>query len=182
MLFGGRGSATLAAYRIVKQGLAAQRTPTSPIEQVGQRSAKGVEGSMTMQLTTAFSFDANLSVLDARFDDFISGGASYTGNTPANTPETSANLSVYWTPTERIRVNANLRYVARTWSDNANLYRIPGYAVIDSGISVRLSNGISVTGRVYNVLDKDYATTSYNDEQWLLGRPRSFELSLGLRF
>ena len=68
---------------------------------------------------------------------------------------------------------SNLRYVGRTWSDNANLYRIPGYAVVDSGISVRLNDGISVTGRVYNLFDKDYATTSYNDEQWLLGRPRT---------
>ncbi len=32
----GRGSATVAVYRIVKQGLLSQRTPTSPVEQVGQ--------------------------------------------------------------------------------------------------------------------------------------------------
>lgn len=25
---------------------------------------------------------------------------------------------------------------------------------------------------------KDYATTTYNDQQWLLGRPRSFEVSV----
>lgn len=181
-LFGGRGSATLAAYRIVKKGLVAQRTPTSPIEQVGQRSAKGIEASIGVQLSPRFGFDANLSVLHARFDDFISGGTSFNGNTPANTPETSANLSLYWTPIARVRGNANLRYVGRTWSDDANRFRIPGYAVVDAGISIGLSDAVTASARVYNLFDKDYATTSYNDEQWLLGRPRSFDVSLGFRF
>ncbi|MBX3563548.1 MAG: TonB-dependent receptor [Sphingomonas sp.] len=180
---GGRGSATLAGYRIVKQGLAAQRTPTSPIEQVGQRSSQGVEASVAMQLGKSFGFDANVSLLDARFDDFISGGTNYNGKTPANTPETAGNFSVYWRPVSaRVRVNANLRYVGPTFSDNANTYRIPGYAVADAGISIGLSDGIWLTGRVYNLFDKAYATTSYNDEQWLLGRPRSFDIALSARF
>ncbi len=49
----GHGTATLAAYRIVKTGLLAQRTLASPVEQVGQRSSQGVEAAVTLDLPQA---------------------------------------------------------------------------------------------------------------------------------
>ena len=182
MFLDGKGSATLAAYRIVKKKLVAQRTPSSPIEQIGQRSAKGIEASLALQLTDRFGIDANGTVLDADFDDFISGGTSYTGNTPPNVPEVAANLSLYWTPTDALRANASLRYVGRTFSDNANGYRVPGYAVVDAGLTYALTPNLAANLRVYNLFDKDYATTTYNDEQWILGRPRSIDVSVTAHF
>ena len=182
MFLDGKGSATLAAYRIVKKKLVAQRTPSSPIEQIGQRSAKGIEASLTLQLTDRFGIDANGTVLDADFDDFISGGTSYTGNTPPNVPEVAANLSLYWTPIDALRANASLRYVGRSFSDNANSYRVPGYAVVDAGLTYALTPNLAANLRVYNLFDKDYATTTYNDEQWILGRPRSIDISVTAHF
>ena len=182
MFLNGKGSATLAAYRIVKKKLVAQQTPTSAIEQIGQRSAKGVEASVTLQLTDRFGIDANGTVLDANFDDFISGGASYTGNTPPNVPEVAANLSVYWTPIDALRANASLRYVGRSFSDNANSHRVPGYAVVDAGLTYAFTPNLAANLRVYNLFDKDYATTTYNDEQWILGRPRSIDISVTAHF
>jgi len=32
------------------------------------------------------------------------------------------------------------------------------------------------------LFDKVYATTTYNDEQWLLGRSRAVDLSVDVRF
>lgn len=181
-LMGGRASVTLAGYRIVKHRLVAQRTPTSPIEQIGQRSAQGIEASWQFQLSDRFSFAGNAAVLDADFDDFISGGTSFNGKTPANTPEVSANLSATWRPLERLRANANLRYVGNTWSDNANTFRVPAYTVVDAGVSYAMTDNLAVNLRVFNLFDKDYATTTYNDEQWILGRPRSVDVSVSARF
>ena len=178
----GRGIVTLAAYRIVKRNLVAQRTPTSPVEQIGQRSAKGFEASVSLDLPAGFAISANATVLDAEYDDFISGGTSYTGRTPPNIPETAANLSLRWDATARVQARAELRYVGRTWSDNANAFRIPAYAVVDGGISYALTDRAALDLRVYNLLDKVYAITSYNDEQWILGRPRSVDVALRARF
>lgn len=178
---GGRGSATLAGYRIVKHDLVAQRTPSSPVEQIGQRSAKGIEASVTLALPHGFSVDANGTVLDADYDDFISGGTSYTGNTPPNVPQTAGNLWVRWAG-RRIAAQLGLRYVGHTYSDDANRFRIPGYAVADAGASYALSRALAVDVHVYNLFDKDYATTSYDNEQWILGRPRSVDVSLRARF
>lgn len=177
----GRGSATLAAYRIVKNDLVAQRTPTSPVEQIGQRSSKGVEASLSLQLPSGFSIDANGTVLDANYDDFVSGGVRYTGNTPPGVPETAGNLWVTWQG-HGLRAQAGLRYVGRRFSDDANQFRVPGYAVVDAGLSYAFTPNLAVDLRLYNLLDKTYATSTYNDQQWLLGRPRSVDVGIRARF
>lgn len=181
-LMEGRGSVTLAGYRIVKHKLVAQRTPTSPIEQIGQRSAQGIEGSWQFKFSERLSLSGNAAVLDADFDDFISGSTSFNGKTPANTPEVSANLSATWRPLDRLRTNANVRYVGKTWSNNANTFRVPAYTVIDAGVSYAMTDNLALNFRVFNVFDKDYATTTYNDEQWILGRPRSVDFSVSAKF
>jgi iron complex outermembrane receptor protein len=178
----GHGSATLAAYRIVKKHLVTQRTPTSPVEQAGQRSAKGIEASVSVDLPAGFGIDANGTVLDVRYDDFISGGANYTGNTPPNVPETTANLWLRWNGIARFQARAGLRYVGHTYSDDANTFRIPAYAVVDANISYALTPQVAIDLRVYNLFDKNYATTTYNDQQWILGRPRSIDVAIRAHF
>lgn len=182
LFLGGRGSATLAAYRIVKKDLVAQRTPTSPVEQIGQRSSKGIEAAVALALPHGFAIDANGTLLDAEYDDFISGGSDLSGNTPPAVPETTANLWLSWQGLGRLRAQAGLRYVGRRFSDDANRFRMPAHVVVDGGLSYSFTPKLAVDFRVYNLFDKEYATSAYNDEQWLLGRPRSVDLSVRARF
>ena len=178
----GRGTATLAAYRIVKTGLLAQLTPTSPIEQVGQRSAKGIEVAVSIDLPRGFGIDANGSVLNARFDDFLSGTANYAGNTPPEVPEKMANLWLRWTATPTVQARAGLRYVGRRFSDNANDFRIPGYVTVDTTLSYAITPRAAVDLHIYNLFDAAYAINSYGVQQWVLGRPRSVDVSLRAGF
>lgn len=178
----GRGTATVAAYKIVKKNLLSQRFLTSPIEQIGQRSSKGFEASVSIDLPAGFGIDANGTVLEARFDSFVSGGTVYTGNTPAGVPETSGNLWLRWDAFQRFQSRVGLRYVGHSHSDDANDFRVPSYTVVDAGLSYAVTDNVAVDVRVYNLFDKDYATTTYNDEQWILGRPRSIDVSVRARF
>jgi iron complex outermembrane receptor protein len=178
----GRGTATLAAYKIVKKNLVAQRIANGPIEQIGQRSSKGIEATVSLDLPFGLGIDANGAVLNARYDNFISGDEPYTGNTPPNVPETTANLALRWDATARIQARTELRYVGRTFSDNANRFRMPAYAVVDAGVSYAVTRRVAVDLRVYNLFDKDYATNSYSDQQWVLARPRSVDVALRARF
>lgn len=178
----GRGSATVAAYRIVKKKLVAQRTPTSPVEQIGQRSSKGIEASLAFDLGAGFGIDANGTVLKAEYDDFISGGTNYNGKHPANIPETGGNLWLRWSGYDKLTVRTGLRYVGHSYSDNANQFRVPGYTVVDAAISYAITPQLALDVHVANLFDKDYAVTTYNDEQWILGRPRSVDVALRARF
>lgn len=179
---GGRGMATLAAYRIVKTGLLAQRTLSSPVEQVGQRSAQGVEAAVSVDLPQGFGIEVNGTLLDARFDDFRSGGADYSGRTPPDVPEALGNVWLRWDATRRVQARAGLRYVGRRFSDNGNAFRIPGYATVDGALSYALSPHMAVDLRVYNLFDKAYAVTAYGDQQWILGRSRSLDVALRAAF
>jgi iron complex outermembrane receptor protein len=174
----GRGTATLAAYRIVKKRLLAQLTPSSPIEQVGQRSAKGIEAAVSLDLPYGIGIDANGSVLDATFDDFLSGGTRFDGNTPPDVPETLANLWLRWTATRALQARAGLRYVGRRYSDNANRFRVPGYTTLDATLSYAVTPHLAVDIHAYNLVDQNYAISTYNNQQWVLGRPRSVDVSL----
>jgi iron complex outermembrane recepter protein len=178
----GHGTATFSAYRIVKKHLLAQQTLTSPIEQVGQLSSRGIEASVSVDLPQGFGVDANGTILDAHYDSFISGSANYHGKTPPNVPDATANLWLRWNATRKLQARAGLRYVTHSFSDNDNQFRVPGYATVDATLSYALTQRLAVDVHVYNLLDKDYAITTYNDEQWILGRPRSVDVSLRAAF
>lgn len=178
---GGRGSATLSAYKIVKNNLVTQRTVGSPVQQIGQRSSKGIEATMRFQLLAGFAIDANGTILKARYDDFPNAGDSYTGNVPAGVPQRSANLWLSWNG-DKISARAGLRYVGHSFSDDANDFRVPGYTVIDAGISYAITPQVAFDVHVYNLFDKDYVLTTYADQQWILGRPRAVDVSVRARF
>lgn len=179
---GGHGSATLAVYRIVKRDLVAQRTPASPVEQIGQQSSRGIEAALALALPGGFSVDANGTVLDADYDAYISGGENHGGNTPPDVPEMTANIWLTWQGPGGVRAQAGLRHVGKRYSDTANRFRLPAYTVIDAGLSCALTGNVAVDLRVYNLFDREYASSTYNDQQWLLGRPRSFDVALRARF
>ncbi|MBO9669281.1 MAG: TonB-dependent receptor [Sphingobium sp.] len=174
----GKGSFTVAAYRLVKKNLFGQPRNNGVITAIGQRSSQGVEASLTMELPGGFAIDANGTVLDANYDDFV----PYNGNTPPGVPETAANLELRWSGLKSFQVRGNLRYVGDRFSDDANIYRVPGYVVVDAGLTYAVTPNVGIDLRVTNLFDKNYALTTYNDEQWILGRPRSFDVSLRANF
>jgi len=178
----GNGAATLSVYRLVKNDLSVQRVVNGPIEQVGQQSAQGIEATIALQLPGGFSIDANGTVLDAKYDDFPSGDLDYSGNTPPEVPEVAVNATLRWAPDERFGLSTSLRYVGRRFMDQANTLEMPDYLVVDVGANVNLTDSLTLGLHAYNLFDKDYALASNYDTQWLLGRPRSFEVALRARF
>lgn len=184
-----RGQWTVASYYIVKDGLLAP-DPANPGTsiQVGQQSSRGVEATVGLALTNGVRVDANVSVLRARYDDFaetIRGvRVSRVGNRPPNVPERSANLWVSWDVTSDWRVQGSARMVGRRYFDFANTGDVPGFAVLDAGVRRALGRRVALDLRLWNLFDRIYATTYYDnaEPQWILGDPRSAELSATIRF
>jgi iron complex outermembrane receptor protein len=174
----GMGSFTLAAYRLVKTNLFTQTRPNGQIDQVGQRSAQGIEASLALTLPAGFGINANGTILNANFDDFT----GFEDNTPPGVPEQAANLELSWTGMQGLQLRGDLRYVGRRFSDNANQFRVPAYTVVDLSATYALTQNLALDVRVFNLFDKDYALTTYSDQQWILGRPRSFDVSVRASF
>lgn len=182
LFLGGAGAATVSLYRIVKNDLAVQQIPNGPIEQVGQQSSQGVEATLSLDLPWGLSVNANGTILDARFDDFPSGAADFTGNTPPNVPEEAANLFLQWTPRERLRLGGGVRYVGARLANNSNTLTVDAYTVVDLTASYALAEGFAIDARVFNLLDEDYAIATYGAQQWVLGRPQAFEVAFRAAF
>jgi len=182
--FDGAGWATLSVYRTVKNNLSVQRVTNGPIEQIGQQSAQGIEASVSVDLPAGFGIDANGTILDAEFEDYPLPGDpdGYSGNTPPGVPETAANLSLRWAANNRFQLRGGLRYVGKRFSDSANMLEIPSYVVVDAGATYAVTDNLALDLRVYNLFDEDYALDTYGSQQWVLGRPRAFDVALRTSF
>jgi iron complex outermembrane receptor protein len=189
LFLGGRGEATFAAFHVVKEKLLTRdRQNPNLQQQVGQRSAKGLEASVSVQLGGGWAIDANGTILDAEYDDFSElvgeTAISRNGMTPPNTPEKSANLWLSWTPIEQLKFYGGVRYVGRQYGDNAESANLvlPSYTVVDAGAEWRFTRDLALNVQLFNGFDEVYGQTAYGDQQWILGRPRSFEVRLSGRF
>jgi len=178
----GAGSATLAVYKITKRDLTAQRITNGPIEQIGEQSSTGIEAAVSLRLPAGFGLELNGTILDAKYERFLSGNVDYADNTPPDVPQEAANLWLTWEGIESVRAQAGLRYVGARYSDQANTFRVPSYTVIDAGVSYAFSGTLAVDVRGYNLFDRTYAVSTYDIEQWVLGRPRAFEVVLRAKF
>jgi len=184
---GGRGEWTLAGYQIVKNNLLA-RDPNNPgqVVQVGQQSSVGIEATLGLVLDYGWRIDANTAFLKAKYDDFVQSvngvAVNYAGNVPANVPLNVSSVWLTWAFAPNWSANTGVQIVGKTFADNANTLEMPGYTLVNAGLQWKPDAKTTMSLRVYNVFDKLYATSSYSDNQWLLGRPRTAELALNVKF
>ena len=184
---GGRGEWTLAGYEIVKNNLliADSGNPGYSL-QVGQQSSRGVEASVGLALDYGWRIDANTALLRAKYDNNsqLVGGkiVSYAGNVPVNVPQQVSNVWLTWDFAPNWSIYGGVQIVGAMYSDLANTQRRPGYNLVNGGIRWKPDDRTTVAFRVYNLFDQVYAVTANGTGQWLLGMPRTAELSVNVKF
>ena len=75
-----------------------------------------------------------------------------------------------------------MQIVGRTFADNANTLEMPSYALVNASLQWKPDVNTTVSLRVWNLFDKIYATSSYTDNQWMLGMPRTAQLAVNVKF
>ncbi|MGE8362738.1 TonB-dependent receptor [Pseudomonas sp.] len=184
----GRGSATLAAYRIVRKDFpVTDPNNANSTIQAGQQTAEGIELATSFKLTPQLLAAGNISWLKAEFDDFneTSGGTviSRKGQSPVNIPKRVANLWLTYDLAEDWQVGADARYVSSVYANNANTMWVPSYTLYGLFVSHDLDANTALTARLRNVTDEVYARFIHqSNTQYYLGEPRSLELAVHLRF
>lgn len=184
----GRGEWTFAAYDIVKKKILTRDALDPGITvQIGQQSSQGAEGSVALAVGWGLHLQGNVSFVEPRFDDFAEsiGGVriSRNGNVPPDTAQRSANFIALWHIGEKWTANTAVRYVGRRYQDAANTRIIPSYSVVDTTVQRDVFRNAVVGVTVRNLTDALYARNIYGSTtQWIVGDPRSVELSLRVRF
>lgn len=181
------GEWTVAAYRIEKRNLLS-RDPDNPsvAQQIGQQSSIGLEVAFAAEPLRGWTIDANAAVLRARYDDFneiVSGRpVSRDGNTPAGVPERTASLWTRYRFLPRWDAGLGARYVGMRQSNAANTASLPAYTVLDASLAWRQSDTLALTLAVKNLADRDYALSGSGGVRWLLGAPRTVQLTARTSF
>jgi len=180
--WGGKGTATLAAYRITRRNIATQDPNNSALTVlVGEQSSKGVELSIGLQPTRKWSIQGNLTYVDARYENYQQGGVSLAGKTPTNTPATVANLWASYAFTPALQGSVGVRRVGKVYADAANTLNWPAYTLVDLGLSYQVNRHVSVVGRIRNATDRRYAANLTSTMAYL-GAPRTADVSVRVAF
>lgn len=184
----GRGSATVALYRIVRQDfpVADPANPNSTIL-AGQQTSTGLELAAALRLTPKLLAQANWAWVDAQYDRFeenVGGVAvSRKGRSPVNVPRQVGNLWLSYELSPAWQVGVDARHVGSVYANNANSLWVPSYTLFGGFLRHRLDEQTDLTLRGRNLSDRRYARFVHqSNAQYYLGEPRSVELTLQTRF
>ena len=182
-----KGEWTVAAYRIEKRNLLS-RDPENPAiaQQIGQQSSTGLEVAFAAEPLRGWTIDANAAVLRARYDDFkeiVAGQpVARDGNTPAGVPERTASIWTRYRFLPQWDAGLGARYVGLRQSNAANTANLPAYTVLDASLAWRQSPALTLSLAVKNLADRDYALSGSGGVRWLLGAPRTVQLTARTSF
>lgn len=180
----GRGSATIAAYHIVRKDISvASPTVANETVQAGQQSSLGLELTTSFQITPELRTKANAAFVRAKLDKFSDTSGTYDGKQPHNIPNRLANLWFIYEPDNTWQMGIGARYVSSVYQNYANTRKVPSYTLYDAYVRYSVNKNFDLTLRGRNLSDKQYATFIHQSNvQYYVGEPRSVELSLDLKY
>ncbi|MDR7331829.1 TonB-dependent siderophore receptor [Roseateles asaccharophilus] len=176
---------TASVYQI-EQSNVLSRDPSNPALTVnnGKVSSRGAELSAAWRATPQLTLSGNAALVDAQFDTLVeAGGVSRVGKRPPLVPRQTARLWVaYRLDSLPVTLGAAWTRTGAMFTDNANSIRINGWSRLDLHASWQLKS-TRLSLRIRNATDKLYATwSSANTSQFMLGAPRTVELSAKFDF
>lgn len=184
----GRGSATAAAYRIVRKDISVpSSTVPNTTEQAGQQTSTGIELAASFKVTSKLLTAGNFSWVNAEYDEFNEtiGGVVYSrkGKHPVNIPDRVANLWLTYDLAPGWQVGADARYVSSVYANTANTAWVPSYTVYGLSMTHDLDKHVQVSARLRNLTDEVYARFIHQtNTQYYLGEPRSLEVAVQWRY
>ncbi|MEW5548263.1 TonB-dependent receptor [Pseudomonas soli] len=184
----GRGSATAAAYRIVRKNISVpSSTVPNTTEQAGQQTSTGIELAASFKVTPKLLAAGNFSWVNAEYDEFNEtiGGVVYSrkGKTPVNIPDRVANLWLTYDLAPGWQVGADARYVSAVYANTANTQWVPSYTVYGLSMTHDLDQHVQLSARLRNLTDEVYARFIHQtNTQYYLGEPRSLEVAVQGRY
>lgn len=177
----GRLQYTLSLFDITKSDLLSN-DPGGIQRQIGEQSSRGIELEVFWQPVDMLSLDFNLALTDAEYEEFVSGGNDFSGNTPRRIPETTANLWLNWQAAPAWMVSGGLRYVGERYLNHANTAELPDYTVFDATLQWQVTDKLGLSLRGKNLSDtEDFVLAPYGS-QWILADGRSVEVGLRYAF
>lgn len=155
----------------------------------GKGTVNGAEVEYQFLPSEHWLISGNLAWLDAKYDEFISGGVDIADSQEfTNAPEFSGALNVEYRTDLANGGNLSARvgysYQSEVWptTDLSPAIRQDGYGLVGAGVIWKLNDTWSFSLQGSNLADKEYRTTGYNIASYgvltgFYGAPRQYTLS-----
>jgi len=143
---------------------------------VGDIHALGLEADATESLAAALSLREAVAWTDARVRP---GPAApqLSGKRPAQAPGATITAGAVWQPRTDVSFDADLRWVSAQYEDDINTIKLGSALTFNVRASWTFREGISIYGKVDNLLDAKVATGNTTGVI-NIGAPRTFEIGL----
>lgn len=135
----------------------------------GKGTVQGVEVEYQFLPTRHWLISGNLAWLDAKYDEFMSGGVNIAKTQYfTNAPKYSGALNVEWRTDlaggGNLSARATYSYQSEVWptTDLSKEIRQDGYGLLSAGVIWKLDDAWSLSLQGTNLTDKAYRTTGYN--------------------
>lgn len=178
------GILSAAVFDLTKQNVAAPDPNNALLTAaIGEINVRGFELGVQANLANGFKVLGGLSYLDAEVTKTTSTAAA--GTTPVQVPDLTASLWLDYTVQsgnlEGLGGGVGVRYVGKSFADAANLYEVPGAAVVDAAIRYDRDNwGIALN--VANLFDKEYVASCQGLSSCGYGAGRTFTLKASAKW
>lgn len=146
----------------------------------GEQKTKGVELSLTGQLTDQLSVLAGYSYMDGKIEKSTIG---FTGNHSALTPNNTANLWLKYQINDHWYAAVGGRGESSRFSAPDNKNVLPGYAVVNAALGYQ-SERYDVNLNLNNMFDRDYFVSGHSgaNDSNMMGDPLNAQVALRYRF
>lgn len=172
---------TLALFEMSQTNIQNQ-DPANPNQALlaGEQKTKGVELSLTGQLTDQLSVLAGYSYMDGKIEKSAIG---LTGNHSALTPNNTANLWLKYQLNDHWYAAVGGRGESSRFSAPDNKNVLPGYAVVNAAVGYQ-SEHYDVNLNLNNLFDRDYFVSGHSgaNDSNMMGDPLNAQIALRYRF
>ncbi|QJE97835.1 TonB-dependent siderophore receptor [Luteolibacter luteus] len=177
---------TVSAFQLTQENVLTL-DPSDPLyqTQTGEIELRGVELEAKVALAEGLALTGGWTLMESEITKNNDGNL---GNDFANVPSHTGSLWLDYTfqsgPLEGLGIGSGVRYVGDRFGDNANVYHIPSYTLVDAGIRYDLGKlssaleGTRVSLTASNIADKTYVAKAETVSSANYGPGRSINLNL----
>jgi len=149
--------------------------------QTGEVRARGFEFEARANITSSLSIIGSYSYTDTEITK--SNVAAQLGRELPSTPKDQASLWAQYAfkegPFNGLSLAGGVRYIGPTYGDAVNLWRVPGYTLVDASLTLDLgriwqpAKGATFQVNANNLFDKEVVNVCFNAYSCMVGQRRT---------
>lgn len=174
-------SATITAYRLAKNNIILQNAIRENFSN-GKTLRRGLELELDWNILSNLALGFQGSYSKTQFDNNVLG---VEGNEVDTAPRQVASAQLRWQPFVKTRTELEWVLVGEHFLNATNTARYPGHNLVNLRISQDISEQLSVSLRVTNLTDEDYAERAdfaFGNFRYFIGEPRSVYVGISAEF